>query len=97
MKRREFITLLGGVATAFPLMAVAQQPGTVRRIGVLMARGANDPESRTQVSALEQGLQEFGWSQNHNVVIEVLLQEEKSAEHCRRVDGRVPIGSWPRV
>ena len=62
MKRREFITLLGGAAAAWPLAARAQQGGRVRRIGVLMSQAADDPEGLRRVSAFAQGLQEHGWS-----------------------------------
>ena len=59
MKRREFITLLGG-AVAWPLAARAQQPERVRRIGLLMGT-ADDREGQARVAALKQGLQELGW------------------------------------
>jgi putative ABC transport system substrate-binding protein len=68
MRRREFITLLGGAAT-WPLGARAQQPGE-RRIGVLMAMVENDPEARTRVAAFRQGLHEIGWTEGRNVRIE---------------------------
>ena len=70
MKRREFITLLGGVA-AWPLAARAQQPGDrMRRIGVLMSQSADDPDALAWISAFAQGLQERGWIIGSNVRIE---------------------------
>ena len=62
MKRRDFITLLGGVATAWPLAARAQQPERLRRIGLLMGT-ADDREGQARVTALKQGLQELGWTE----------------------------------
>ena len=61
MRRREFITLLGGAA-AWPLAARAQQAERMRRIGVLMARAADDPELQARVAAFLQGLQQSGWT-----------------------------------
>jgi len=69
MKRREFISLLGG-ATAWPFAARAQ-PERVRRIGVLHVLGESDFEARSWVNALKQGLAEFGWNDGLNVRIEV--------------------------
>jgi putative tryptophan/tyrosine transport system substrate-binding protein len=69
MKRRDFITLLGGSA-AWPLAARAQQPDGVRRIGVFMSTAADDPESLARVGAFLQGLQELGWTDGRNVRIE---------------------------
>jgi hypothetical protein len=60
--RREFITLLGGAAAAWPLAARAQQRERVRRIGVLMNLAADDPEAQARLAALHQGLQEAGRS-----------------------------------
>jgi len=71
MKRRKFITLLGGVAAAWPLVARAQQPERMRRIGVLMALSANDPEGQAWVAAFLQGLQELGWSVGRNVIVDI--------------------------
>ena len=62
MKRREFITLLGGAAAAWPLAARAQQPERMRRIGVLMAAAADDPECQARIAAFLQGLQQLGWT-----------------------------------
>ena len=66
MKRREFITLLGGAAAAWPLAARAQQNAGTRRIGVLMARKADDAEGQKQFAALRQGLAELGWSRGQD-------------------------------
>ena len=68
MKRREFITLLGGAA-AWPLAARAQQADRVRTIGLLMV--ANDREGQARVRALKQGLQELGWIEGRNIQIEI--------------------------
>ena len=70
MRRREFISLLGGAATAWPLAVRAQQAERVRRIGVLMSTAADDPESRARVGALLQGLRELGWIDGRNVQVE---------------------------
>jgi len=67
MKRREFITLLGGAAVAWPLAARAQQPERMPRIGALMAFTENDPEEKLRVNALRQGLRELGWEEGRNV------------------------------
>jgi putative tryptophan/tyrosine transport system substrate-binding protein len=71
MRRREFITLLGGAAaTWWPLTAEAQQPEQVRRIGVLMNRVADNPEGQAAVAAFRQALQQLGWSDGRNVRID---------------------------
>jgi hypothetical protein len=68
VKRRDFITLLGGVA-AWPFAARAQQAERVRRIGLLMGT-ADDREGQARVTALKQGLQELGWTDGRNIQIE---------------------------
>jgi len=70
MKRRTFITLLGGAAAAWPLAARAQQPGRVPRIGVLMALAEDDPEAKARLAAFRQGLEKRGWSEARNVRID---------------------------
>ena len=69
--RREFITLLGGAAAAWPLAARAQQPERMRRIGVLMPLAADDPQSLRRLTAFVQGLQQLGWTDGRNVRIDV--------------------------
>ena len=66
LRRREFITLLGGTA-AWPLAAHAQQGGRVRRIGVLMPYDENDPMAKTFVSAFIQSLAGLGWTDGRNL------------------------------
>src|SRR6516225_4045382 len=70
MKRREFITLLGGAA-AWPLAARAQQPERARRIGVLTPFAADDPEAKARVEAFVQALQQLGWSVGRNLQIDI--------------------------
>jgi putative ABC transport system substrate-binding protein len=70
MRRREFITFLGG-ATAWPLAARAQQGERMRRIGVLMASAADDLESQARMAAFHQGLAQLGWSDGRNVRIDI--------------------------
>ena len=71
MKRREFITLLGGAAAAWPLAARAQQPERMRRIGVFMPLAADDKQAQARLAAFLQGLQELGWTDGRNVRIDV--------------------------
>jgi putative tryptophan/tyrosine transport system substrate-binding protein len=70
MKRRQFITVLGGGAVAWPLAAAAQPSDRMRRIGVLMATAADEPESRARLAAFLQALQQLGWTDGHNLRIE---------------------------
>jgi putative ABC transport system substrate-binding protein len=70
MKRRHFVTLLGGAA-AWPLVARAQQPTErMRRVGLLLTTAADDPLSLVRVGAFLQALQEFGWTDGRNARIE---------------------------
>jgi putative ABC transport system substrate-binding protein len=70
MKRREFMTLLGGAATAWPLAARAQQPDRMRRVGMLISLAADDPEAQARVAAFVQGLQQLGWTDGRKVRID---------------------------
>jgi putative ABC transport system substrate-binding protein len=70
LNRREFITLLGGAAAAWPLAARAQQGERVRRVGVLMGLAADDPESQARLAAFAQGLQQAGWTVGQNLRID---------------------------
>ena len=70
LKRRSFITLLGGVLAAWPLAAHAQQPDRMRRIGVLMNAAADDPEGQARNTAFVQALLQLGWTDGGNAHIE---------------------------
>jgi putative ABC transport system substrate-binding protein len=71
MKRREFITLLGGAAAAWPLVARAQPSGQMRRVAFVIPLAADDPEGQTRLAAFKQGLQQLGWTDGRNVQIDV--------------------------
>jgi hypothetical protein len=82
--RREFITLLGGAAAAWPLAASAQQDGQVRRIGVLMAHTESDPEFQNYLSAFRQSLRKLGWIEGRNMRIETRWGALDDAESRQR-------------
>jgi putative tryptophan/tyrosine transport system substrate-binding protein len=71
MKRREFISMVGGAVAAWPLAARAQQGERTRRIGVLMAGSAGHPEYQSRVDAFQQGLAQLGWSEGRNVRLDI--------------------------
>jgi putative ABC transport system substrate-binding protein len=66
LRRRQFITLLGGAAAAWPLAARAQQGERMRRIGVLMSMVESDPRGLEFITAFAQGLAELGWTVGRN-------------------------------
>jgi putative tryptophan/tyrosine transport system substrate-binding protein len=70
MRRREFITLLGGAAAAWPLAVRAQQSERVRRVVFLHGLAENDPEAQSRVAAFREGLETLGWIENRNIKIE---------------------------
>jgi putative ABC transport system substrate-binding protein len=77
MRRREFISLLGGAVT-WPLAARAQQADRVRRIGVLMNIAKDDPATKARVAAFRQGLERRGWSEGRNVQIDYRFSESRA-------------------
>ena len=92
MKRREFITLLGG-AVAWPLTARAQQPERMRRIGVLMGPAADDPDGQARIAALLQGLQQLGWAVGRNVRIDIRWAAGNADESRRYAAELVALAS----
>ena len=99
MKRREFITLLGGVAVAWPLAAWSQQGERVRRIGMLIHYSQTDRESQTRIAAFLDTLQRLGWTDGRNARIEYRWsagdagREKASAAELVRSKPDVIVGS----
>jgi len=93
MRRREFITLIGGAAAVWLLAAKAQQSERVRRIGVLMNRAADNPEGQDRLAAFHQGLQELGWGIGRNVRIDTRWSEDnadRSAKYAAELVALAP-------
>ena len=85
IRRREFIFTLGGAAAAWPLVARAQQPVRMRRIGILQPAAADDSEFQTRVGAFLQELQQLGWVIGRNVRIDTRWATTNAAEIRRHV------------
>jgi putative ABC transport system substrate-binding protein len=85
LNRREFITLLGGAAVAWPLAARAQQPERVRRIGVLMGYAEGDREAQAFLAAFREGLHQLGWTEGRNIRIDTRWAAPTDAESRQRL------------
>jgi ABC-type uncharacterized transport system substrate-binding protein len=83
MKRREFITLVGGAAAAWPLAARAQQPDRKRRIGVLAGLAEDDPEMKARLAGFRQGLEKRGWSEGRNVSMDIRFVPDSSVDQAQ--------------
>jgi ABC-type uncharacterized transport system substrate-binding protein len=94
MRRRDVISLLGGAAIAWPRIARAQrQSPAPRRIGVLMALGADDPEAGTRMAVFQQGLQQAGWIDGGNLHIEVRWAAGNKNEGRKNAEELIALGS----
>jgi ABC-type uncharacterized transport system substrate-binding protein len=80
MRRREFILLLGGAATAWPLAAPAQQPDRMKRVGVLMGSPEKNPEVQARLAAFRQGLEKLGWAEGRNVHLDYRFAPAPTSE-----------------
>src|SRR5262249_12045097 len=85
LRRREFITLFGGAAIAWPLAARAQQGERVRRVGVLSNFAESDLEAQSMVEALHQTLQELGWAEGRNIRIDTRWPIPADVESMQRL------------
>jgi putative ABC transport system substrate-binding protein len=93
LRRREFITLLGGVVAAWPLAARAQQSNSIRRIAVLMGFPEGDPHGQTYVLAMRQKLESLGWVEGRNIRIDYRWaggDPEKTRAFARELIGMTP-------
>jgi len=90
MRRRDFLTLVGG--TAWPLAARAQRADRMRRIGVLMSLAADDMESQPRITAFNQGLQQLGWTEGRNVHLDVRWWADNDRDRQRYVAELVALG-----
>lgn len=96
MRRREFITLLGGaVAAAWPLAALAQQPQRLRRIGILHDYAETDPEGQLQIAALRDELAQLGWIEGRNLIIDFRSGADES--DALRASARELLAKSPDV
>ncbi len=80
MKRREFITVLGGAAVCWPLAGYAQQGERKRHIGVLLGYAESDPETNLRIAAFRAGLAKRGWSEGHNIQIDFRFSAATESE-----------------
>jgi putative ABC transport system substrate-binding protein len=93
MKRREFISLLGGAGAILPFAARAQQSGPIRRIGVLISGAETDPDMQARGSAFRQELEKLGWSDGRNVRFDTRY----AARHPARPLVKEMIASQPDI
>jgi len=95
MRRRSFITLVGGAAAAWPLAARAQQAGRIWRIGVLMPADVDDPDAQDRLTAFQRTLQQLGWTDGRNVRID--YRWSKSDADAMRKNVAELVASAPDV
>ena len=95
MRRREFITLLGGAAAAWPLTARAQQGEPMRHIGLLTPLAESDPEGQARILALRQALESLGWAEGRNIRIDYHWSAEDADR--LRVNAAKLVGMAPDV
>ena len=91
MRRREFITVVGGAAAAWPRAGRAQQPEQVRRIGVLMSHLESDPEAQAWYAAFRKELQKLGWTEGRNIRIDARWSTSDAVGGTRREEMAISL------
>jgi putative ABC transport system substrate-binding protein len=91
MRRRRFMTLIGGAAAAWPLAAAAQHTDQMRRIGVLVAYAEDDPEMKARLAAFRQGLEQLGWSEGRNIRFDVRFAPAGAGQERSRAQELVAL------
>ena|SRR5437763_11951065 len=97
---REFITLIGGAAAAWPLKARAQQPGQIRRVGMLIGYAEDDPETQARLAAFRVALEQLGWKEGRSVRIDYRLAVARPrgvATRRHRAASRTRAGSFDHL
>jgi putative tryptophan/tyrosine transport system substrate-binding protein len=89
IRRREFISLLGGAAATWPLAARAQQGDRIRRIAVLAPLAEDDPEMTARLAGFRQGLEKRGWSDGRNVRMDTRFAPDSSADQAQVGGGKL--------
>jgi putative tryptophan/tyrosine transport system substrate-binding protein len=85
MRRRDFITLIGGAAAAWPRTAWTQASRPMRRVSVLLGLAENDPEAKNRIKAFRLGMRDSGWIEGRNVQVEYRLAGSKPDQSARSV------------
>ncbi|MGB8892886.1 MAG: ABC transporter substrate-binding protein, partial [Pseudolabrys sp.] len=91
MRRRKFITLLGGTVVAWPITALAQQGEQVRRVGVLLPTGADDRDRQADVAAFLHALQQLGWTEGRNVRVDIRWSGGQAREIRKNADELIAL------
>src|SRR6516225_3983613 len=94
MKRRAFIRLVGSAMAGLPFAALAEQAVRIRRLGVLLATGADDPLAPGRVAAVREGLNQLGWDEGRNLSIDWRWSGDDSTHTTPDAEELVRVGRY---